>query len=110
MAKRLPAKKPRTVVQITQRTGDRAATLLAASRRDESTPPRKRGAAVEQLDLVPLSDEELETAKRELPVLLKDLEEMEAEHAKVAKEQRGARKTLTRKIKNLAQQIRQRGR
>lgn len=63
-----------------------------------------------QPSLVPLTEKELEAAKLELPSLLEQFDELEAEHKKQASANAKERKKLRGTIKSLASQIRQQGR
>jgi hypothetical protein len=63
-----------------------------------------------QPELVPMSEDELKGAGRQLAVLEGELDEMEASHKKEAADRAKQRKTVRGKIKSLASQIRKQGR
>lgn len=66
--------------------------------------------APEQKELIPLTDEELAEAPRQLANYIKELEDLEAEHKEVREEHSAERKRVRGRIASLAQQIRQQGR
>jgi hypothetical protein len=77
----------------------------------KKTPPKKRHHAEEaQPALIPMSEDELRSAGRELAVKVAELEELEADHAEIRKAQRKERDGLKKKIAAIASTIRQQGR
>lgn len=70
----------------------------------------KAGDKPEQKPLIPLTDEEMKAAPKKLANLIKDLEELEAEHKEVHAKQAKERKKVRGQIASLAGQIRSQGR